>query len=89
MNKKYKLLAGVDEVGRGPLACPVVAAAIIFSPYTFIENVNDSKKLSEKEREELFPLIIEKSLSYAVSIVSNAKIDKIKQCLGNIFPYLF
>lgn len=74
---KIKLIAGTDEAGRGPLAGPVVAAAVVFSPDTFIENVNDSKKLSEKEREELFPIIIGKSLSYGVSIISNGKIDKI------------
>jgi len=77
LNDKIKLIAGTDEAGRGPLAGPVVAAAVIFSPDTFIENVNDSKKLSEKEREKLFPIIIVKSLSYGISIVSNAKIDKI------------
>ena len=77
LNDKIKLVAGTDEAGRGPLAGPVVAAAVIFSPETFIENVNDSKKLSEKEREKLFPIIIEKSLSYGVSIISNIKIDKI------------
>ncbi len=77
LNHKIKLIAGTDEAGRGPLAGPVVAAAVIFSPETFIENVNDSKKLSVKEREILFPIIIEKSLSYGVSIISNTKIDKI------------
>lgn len=77
LNDKIKLIAGTDEAGRGPLAGPVVAAAVIFSADTLIENVNDSKKLSEKEREKLYPIIIEKSLSYSVSIISNTKIDKI------------
>ena len=77
LNDEINLIAGTDEAGRGPLAGPVVAAAVIFSPDTFIENVNDSKKLSEKEREKLFPIIIEKSLSYAVSSISNVRIDKI------------
>lgn len=77
LNDKIKLIAGTDEAGRGPLAGPVVAAAVIFSADTLIENVNDSKKLSEKEREKLYPIIIDKSLSYSVSIISNAKIDKI------------
>ena len=77
LSDKVKLIAGTDEAGRGPLAGPVVAAAVVFSPDTFIENVNDSKKLTEKEREKLFPIIIEKSLSYGVSIISNVKIDKI------------
>ena len=77
LTDRIKLIAGTDEAGRGPLAGPVVAAAVIFSPDTFIENVNDSKKLTEKEREELYPIIIEKSLSYGISIISNVKIDKI------------
>jgi len=77
LGKKYNLLAGTDEAGRGPLAGPVVAAAVIFLPGTIIENVNDSKQLSEKDREELYSIIIEKSLSFGISIVSNKKIDKI------------
>ena len=77
LTDRIKLVAGTDEAGRGPLAGPVVAAAVIFSPDTYIENVNDSKKLSENEREELYPIIIKKSLSYGISIVSSTKIDKI------------
>ena len=77
LSDRVKLIAGTDEAGRGPLAGPVVAAAVVFSPDIFIENVNDSKKLTEKERDKLFPIIIEKSLSYGVSIISNVKIDKI------------
>jgi ribonuclease HII len=77
LSDKIKLIAGTDEAGRGPLAGPVVAAAVIFSHGTYIKNVNDSKKLSAKERTELFPIIIEKALSYGVSIVSNIRIDKI------------
>ena len=71
------MLAGTDEAGRGPLAGPVVAAAVIFLPEIFIEDVNDSKQLTEKEREELYPVIIKKCLSFGVSVVSNTKIDKI------------
>jgi len=77
LNSKIKLIAGTDEAGRGPLAGPVVAAAVIFSPHTYIENVNDSKKLSEKERENLFPIIIEKCLAFSVCSVPNNRIDKI------------
>lgn len=77
LTDRIKLVAGTDEAGRGPLAGPVVAAAVIFSPDTYIENVNDSKKLNENERKELYPIIIKKSLSYGISIVSNSKIDKI------------
>lgn len=77
LNKSVKLLAGVDEAGRGPLAGPVVAAAVIFSNGTEIEGVNDSKVLSEKWREELFGKIIKKSIAYSVSIVPAEVIDEI------------
>lgn len=72
-----RIIAGVDEAGRGPLAGPVIAAAVIFSPEADIEGVNDSKKLSEKRRDELFPLIVEKALCFAYDIVSNKTIDEI------------
>lgn len=71
------LIAGVDEAGRGPLAGPVVAAAVIFDNDTFIEGVNDSKKLSEKKRDALFEKIISSSLCYGIGIVDNEEIDKI------------
>jgi ribonuclease HII len=74
---KIKLIAGADEAGRGPLAGPVVAASVIFSPDVYIEGVNDSKQLTEEEREELAPIIIEKSLACSVSAVSHFQIDKI------------
>lgn len=77
LSDKVKLIAGTDEAGRGPLAGPVVAAAVVFLPETFIEGINDSKKLSEEERENLFPIIIENALASSVAIVSNLKIDKI------------
>ncbi len=77
LSETIKLIAGVDEVGRGPLAGPVVSAAVIFDPDTEIEGINDSKKLNEKRREELFPQILEKSLAYSVSVISHGKIDKI------------
>lgn len=77
LTNNIELIAGVDEAGRGPLAGPVVAAAVIFSPSVFIEGVNDSKKLSEPQRENLFPLIIEKSLAYSVSAITQNKIDEI------------
>jgi ribonuclease HII len=77
LSDKIKLIAGVDEVGRGPLAGPVISAAVIFNEYTFLEGVNDSKKLTEKERENLFPLIIEKAAAYAVASVSHGQIDRI------------
>lgn len=77
LTRRIKLIAGADEAGRGPLAGPVVAASVIFSPDVYIEGVNDSKLLTEKEREELLPQIIEKSLSVAVSVISHTQIDRI------------
>ena len=59
MNKGYNLVCGVDEAGRGPLAGPVCAAAVILEPDTVIDGLNDSKKLTEKKREALFDVIIE------------------------------
>lgn len=77
LTNKIKLIAGVDEAGRGPLAGPVVSASVIFKSGFFIEGVNDSKVLSEKKREELFPKIMDNAVSYSVSVVSHGMIDKI------------
>lgn len=77
INKTVKLLAGVDEAGRGPLAGPVVAAAVIFSNTTFIPGIDDSKKLSVKKRETLFDEINNKALAVGVGIVDHQEIDKI------------
>jgi ribonuclease HII len=77
LNKKIKLIAGIDEAGRGPLAGPVVAASVIFSPSVSIPGVNDSKLLSERKRESLFEEIISKALAYNVSVVTHKRIDKI------------
>jgi ribonuclease HII len=71
------IIAGVDEAGRGPLAGPVVAAAVIFNEHTIIDGINDSKKLSSKVREELFEEIIHQAISYSYSIVSHSLIDSI------------
>ena len=73
----YDLVAGIDEVGRGPLAGPVVAAAVILPKECKIEGVNDSKKLSAKKREELYDIILEKAVSYGIGVVSNERIDEI------------
>jgi ribonuclease HII len=70
-------IAGVDEAGRGPLAGPVVASAVIFPQGVLIDGVNDSKKLTEKKREELFHNIHEKALAVGIGIVSHEVIDKI------------
>ena len=73
----YKLVAGVDEAGRGPLAGPVFAAAVVFEKGTYIPEINDSKKLTEKKREELFDVIKEKALYYNIVSVDENEIDKI------------
>ncbi len=77
LTNDIKLIAGVDEVGRGPLAGPVISAAVIFDQDIFIDGVNDSKKLTEKERDELFPIIIERALAFSVASVSHCQIDQI------------
>ncbi len=71
------LICGVDEAGRGPLAGNVVAAAVILNPDKPIIGLNDSKKLSEKKREQLFELIIRDSLAYAIAEASVAEIDEL------------
>ena len=76
-NGKIKTICGVDEAGRGPLAGPVVAAAVIFDDETVIDGINDSKKLDEKTREKLYDDIVEQSVSYGIGIVDHIKIDKI------------
>ena len=70
-------IAGVDEAGRGPLAGPVVAAAVILDPARPIAGLNDSKKLSEKRRDALAPEIQEKALAWAVAEASAEEIDRI------------
>ncbi len=74
---KSGFLAGVDEAGRGPLAGPVFAAAVILPEDVIIEGINDSKKLSEKKREKLYDEICEKALAYCVASVDEEKIDEI------------
>lgn len=70
-------VAGVDEAGRGPLAGPVFAAAVILPDDVLIEGINDSKKLTEKKREELYDIIIEKALAYSIYSVDEKRIDEI------------
>jgi ribonuclease HII len=72
-----KIEAGCDEAGRGPLAGPVFAAAVIWPRNLKIDEIRDSKKLNEKQRIKLHSLIEEKALDYAVSMVSETEIDKI------------
>ena len=77
MDKGYSLIAGVDEVGRGPLAGPVVAAACIFDRDVDIVGIDDSKKISEKKREQLFDEIKDKALAYGIGEASCEVIDEI------------
>jgi ribonuclease HII len=72
-----KLICGVDEAGRGPLAGPVCAAAVILPPYIEIPGLNDSKKLTDKRRRELFPLIQEVAIAYGIGFASHEEIDEI------------
>ena len=73
----YKMICGVDEAGRGPLAGPVCAAAVILPLDVEIPGLNDSKKLSDKKRRELFPLICEKATAYAIAFADHKEIDEI------------
>lgn len=73
----YQLIAGVDEVGRGPLAGPVVAAAVILPPHVDLPGLNDSKKLTERQRQQLSPLIQAQALDYSIGIVTADVIDRI------------
>ena len=93
-DKGYKAIAGIDEAGRGPLAGPVVAACCILDPDKPVLGLDDSKKLSEKKREELFPMIKENALAYAVVAIDAGTIDDInileatkkamRQCVADI-----
>ncbi len=80
----YKAICGVDEAGRGPLAGPVCAAAVILSPDTEIEGLNDSKKLSEKKREQLFDVITKKAVSYSIAFATVEEIEELN-ILGATF----
>ncbi|MFL8709273.1 ribonuclease HII [Clostridioides sp. GD02377] len=75
-NKGYLYIGGIDEAGRGPLAGPVVASVVVFKKDTKIEGVNDSKKLSEAKRDELFEVIKKEALDYGIGIVNNEEIDE-------------
>ena len=74
---KIKLIAGIDEAGRGPLAGPVVVGVAIMPKDSMIEGINDSKKVSEKKREKLYDQIIEEAISYSVAIIGQDVIDDI------------
>lgn len=76
-NKGIEYIAGIDEAGRGPLAGPVVVASVIMPKDSMIEGVNDSKKVSEKKREKLYDIILEKAISYGIGIIYQDEIDEI------------
>ena len=89
IERGFKVIAGADEVGRGPLAGPVVTAAVIMPLDDLIEGVDDSKKLSEKKREYLAELIKSKALAYSIARIESEEIDEInileavKKCMYN------
>ena len=72
-----KIICGVDEAGRGPLAGPVCAAAVILPPNADIPGLNDSKKLSDKKRRELYPIIMEQAVAYGIGLADHTEIDEI------------
>lgn len=76
-NENVKIICGVDEAGRGPLAGPVVAAACILPDGLIIEGLNDSKKLSEKKRELLFDVIVKEALDFSIASASVEEIEEI------------
>lgn len=76
-NKNIEYICGIDEAGRGPLAGPVVVAAVIMPKDSMIEGVNDSKKVSEKKREKLYEIITQEAICYAVGIIDQKEIDEI------------
>ena len=73
----FELICGVDEAGRGPLAGPVCAAAVILPPDLEIEGLNDSKKLTEKKRDALYDIITEKAVAYGIAMATEQEIDEI------------
>ena len=76
-SKGYKIIAGTDEVGRGPMAGPVVVASVVLDDNNFIEGLNDSKKLAPKKRKELSNIIKEKALDYSITFIPVEEVDRI------------
>ena len=77
MQEGYRVICGVDEAGRGPLAGPVCAAAVILPQGILIDGLNDSKKLTDKKRRELYDVIVEKAVSFGIAMASEQEIDEI------------
>lgn len=83
---KYNgVVAGCDEAGRGCLAGPVVAASVVLPENCIIEGLNDSKQLTEKKREALFPIVKEKAIAYGIGVYSNAEIDEVNILKASFF----
>ncbi len=76
-DKGYKIIAGTDEVGRGPMAGPVVVASVVLDDNNFIEGLNDSKKLTPKKRKELSEIIKAKALDYSITFIPVEEVDRI------------
>ena len=83
--KGFRLIAGVDEAGRGPLAGPVVAASVVFDERIEIDGINDSKKLASKEREQLEKEIKQKALAYSIFVVDVDEINKLNILRSSLF----
>ena len=77
IKKGVKLIAGIDEVGRGPLVGPVVAACVILPINYKLEGLTDSKKLSEKKREKFYDILIHDAISYGIGMIDSKKIDEV------------
>lgn len=77
LDNGYELVCGIDEAGRGPLAGPVYAAAVILPYGIVIDGLNDSKKLSEKKREKIFDVITQEAVAYGIGVASEKEIDEI------------
>ena len=77
MEAGYTVIAGTDEAGRGPLAGPVYAAAVILPQGLVIDGLNDSKKITEKKREKLFDVICKEAISYGIAYATPAEIDEL------------
>ena len=77
MAQGFRAVCGIDEAGRGPLAGPVCAAAVILPPDCRIEGLNDSKKLTDKRRRELYDVIVENAVAYGIAFASHQEIDEI------------
>ena len=84
LGRSFNLIAGIDEVGRGPLAGPVIAASVILDPLRPIEGIQDSKKISPRKREKLLHEILDKSVSVSVASIGPRKIERINILIASL-----